>query len=206
MHEGPQHDCWPALAAIASHAGPPEEASVNPTAVPKVLVSVESRHGATEQIGRRVAQLLSDAGWSIDVLRPAEVTHVTPYTAVIVGSAVYGGSWLAPARELVERFAIELRERPVWLFSSGPIGDPPKPIGDPAGVAPLVQLVRPRGHGIFAGRLVDAELGIAEKLMTRAVRAPHGDFRNWRAVDAWAGEVIRALDAERPVAAPTGMS
>lgn len=170
-----------------------------------ILVSVESRHGATEQIGRRVAQLLIDAGWPVDVVPPAEVTEVTPYTAVIVGSAVYGGSWLAPAREFVERFAIELRERPVWVFSSGPIGDPPKPIGDPAGVAPLVRLIGARGHGIFAGRLVDAELGIAEKLMTRAVRAPYGDFRNWRAVDAWAGEIIRALDAERPVAASAGL-
>jgi menaquinone-dependent protoporphyrinogen oxidase len=171
-----------------------------------VLVSVESRHGATEQIGQRVARILIDAGWPVDVLRPAEVTHITPYAAVVIGSAVYGGAWLAPARELVERFAIELRERPVWLFSSGPIGDPPKPIGDPAGVAPLVRLIQPRGHGIFAGRLVDEELGIAEKLMTRAVRAPHGDFRNWRVVDAWAGEIVRALEEIRPPAVAAGVS
>lgn len=60
------------------------------------------------------------------------MTGVGGYDAVVLGSAVYVGRWLEPARELVDAHAEELAARPTWLFSSGPIGDPPKPEADDA--------------------------------------------------------------------------
>jgi hypothetical protein len=38
-----------------------------------------------------------------------------------LGSAVYLGRWLPSARWVARRFEAQLRERPVWLFSSGPV-------------------------------------------------------------------------------------
>jgi menaquinone-dependent protoporphyrinogen oxidase len=88
----------------------------------KVLVSAASRHGATSEIAEEIGKALR-----VDV-RPAEqVSSVEDYEAVVLGSAVYAGRWLQPARELAERHAGALSERPVWLFSSGPVGEPPKP-------------------------------------------------------------------------------
>ena len=112
---------------------------------------------------------------------------------MVIGSGVYAGNWLAPARDLIARCATQLHELPVWLFSSGPMGDPPRPAGDPSGVAALMTLIEPRGHRVFPGRLESADLGFGEKLIVKAVRAPFGDFRDWPATEAWAREIAVAL-------------
>ena len=60
----------------------------------------------------------------------------------------------SPAREFVERHAGELAAMPTWLFSSGPIGDPPKPGADAAvKIDDLVAAAHARDHRLFAGRL-----------------------------------------------------
>jgi menaquinone-dependent protoporphyrinogen oxidase len=46
-----------------------------------------------------------------------------PYDAVILGCAVYAGRWLEPARQYTAAHVAALRDRPVWPFSSGPIGN-----------------------------------------------------------------------------------
>ena len=91
----------------------------------KVLVSAASKHGATAEIGDRIAAALRDAlpaGTDVDVVAAENVTTVDGYEAVVLGSAVYMGRWLDSARRLAETHAAELSTRPVWLFSSGPTG------------------------------------------------------------------------------------
>jgi menaquinone-dependent protoporphyrinogen oxidase len=68
-----------------------------------------------------------------------DVATLEGFDAVVVGSSIYTGRWLKPAKELVERNAEALRARPVWLFSSGPLGDPPKPEADPADTEPVTE-------------------------------------------------------------------
>ena len=158
-----------------------------------VLVAVASRHHSTLEIGQAIGRALATRGIATDVLPAEEVDDVLAYEAVVLGSGVYAGNWLSPARDLVARCTMQLRERPVWFFSSGPMGDPPVPAGEPGGIAALKELIRPRGHRVFPGRLVGDELGIGEKLIIKAVRAPLGDFRDWPAVEAWAGEIAAEL-------------
>ncbi|HEX2754952.1 MAG TPA: flavodoxin domain-containing protein [Candidatus Limnocylindrales bacterium] len=164
-----------------------------------VLVTVASRHQATLEIGQAIGRALAASGIPTDVVPAEEIDAVTPYEAVIIGSGVYAGNWLAPARDLIARCAMQLRERPVWLFSSGPMGDPPVPAGEPAGVAALKELIGPRGHRVFPGRLASGDLGFGEKLIVKAVRAPFGDYRDWPAIDAWAVEIAATL---RPAGVP----
>jgi menaquinone-dependent protoporphyrinogen oxidase len=64
---------------------------------------------------------------------------------VILGSAIYRGRWLVPARKLVDERAEELVRLPTRLFSVGPIGDPPKPEdAGPDGVDQIVASTRAR--------------------------------------------------------------
>ena len=164
----------------------------------KVLVSAASKHGATAEIARAIGAELDAAGIEADVCRPEDVRSVASYDAVVLGSGVYAGRWLEPAKELIERESDALASRPVWLFSSGPIGDPSKPEDEPADVARLRESTHAIDHRIFAGRLDRRQLGFAEKAIVAVVHAPDGDFRQWDAVTAWASSIARQLQVAPP--------
>jgi menaquinone-dependent protoporphyrinogen oxidase len=164
----------------------------------RILVSAASKHGSTREIATRVAEALRtglacDA--VVDVVPAAEVGDVTSYDAVVLGSAVYVGRWMEDARRVAE-LIVTHPPRPVWLFSSGPIGDPPKPDEEPVEISDIVKSTHARGHRVFAGRLDRHRLGFGEKAVVVALRVADGDFRDWDAIDAWgtqiAAEVSRA--------------
>jgi menaquinone-dependent protoporphyrinogen oxidase len=161
----------------------------------RVLVTAASRHGATYEIAEAIAAGLGQRGVDAEARRAEEITAVDGYDAAVIGSAVYVGRWLEPARDLVDTQATALADLPVWLFSSGPLGPPDalKPEGDPVDVADLMASSRALAHRVFAGRLDRKLLGFGEKAVVIAVRAPEGDFRDWVAVDAFAGEIAEHL-------------
>ena len=161
----------------------------------KVLVTSSSKYGATEEIGEAVARRLGERGLDVDVTRPADVDRLDDYDVVVLGSGVYAGQWIREARTFVEVFADDLRAMPVWLFSSGPVGEPPVPASEPAGVAPIVEAIAPREHRVFAGRLDPGSLNIAERTVLKVVRAEPGDFRDWDDVTAWADAIADQLAA-----------
>lgn len=160
------------------------------------LVAVASRHGSTLEIAEALAGELRIAGHDVDVRDVAEAPAPELYDAVIVGSAIYMGGWLPAARQFVERNRARLSSVPVWLFSSGPLGqDDPQPKGDPEQLAELLQATNAREHRIFVGKLDTRDLGFGERLIVRMVKAPEGDFRDWAAIRAWAGAIAAALPA-----------
>ena len=162
----------------------------------KVLVSAASRHGSTIEVAATIGAALGAAGNEVYILAPDEITGLDGYDAAVIGSAVYVGRWIEPARELVERHKVALSRIPVWLFSSGPVGDPPRPHEDPADAAGLGELIGARGHRTFSGLVDKRRLGIAERAMVAAVHVSEGDYRSWDAIDAWASEIAAALAAE----------
>jgi menaquinone-dependent protoporphyrinogen oxidase len=127
---------------------------------------------------------------------PEAVVSVDGYDAVVLGSGIYAGRWLETAKAFVERNRQALKGKRVWLFSSGPIGDPPKPVEEPADAAAMIAATGAVEHRTFAGRLEKDSLGFGEKLIVNALRAPEGDFREWDEIDAWAWSIGKALKAE----------
>lgn len=161
----------------------------------RVLVTAASKHGSTAEVAARIAEALRIAlpGDATVEVRPAvEVADVAPYDAVVLGSAIYMGRWLDDARDAARRIAAH-PPRPVWLFSSGPIGNPPKPDEDPAEVAALVAATSSRGHRLFAGCLDRHRLGLAERAMVAALRVADGDFRDWDSIDSWGRQIAADL-------------
>src|SRR5260370_6941489 len=125
---------------------------------PRVLISAASRYGSTSEIARVIGDTLADKGIDVDIVPPEAVDSVADYDAVVLGSAVYAGHWLVPARDLVTRFRDELAARSLWLFSSGPVGDPARRLvqsmgQDPAEIAWISRDTRPQDHRVFARRL-----------------------------------------------------
>lgn len=158
-----------------------------------VLVACASKHGATAEIATALARDLCAHGLDVDVRSAEEVDGVGEYDAAVLGSAVYMGRWLPAATAVVELYADELAERPTWLFSSGPVGDPLLPA--PPDVSALEGQVGARGHRTFPGRLDRSDLSLAERGAVRVVSAQYGDYRDWDAVTEFADEIAAALVA-----------
>ena len=163
----------------------------------RVLVSVASRHGSTVEIADTIGEVLKAAGIEADVRPPDQVASVAQYDGVILGSGVYAGRWLGSAKQLAEREWADLKSRPVWLFSSGPVGDPAKPAADPVDVDLVRKWIDAVEHRVFPGKLDRQELGFGERAIVLAVHAAEGDFRPWDDVTEWAEGIARTLQASR---------
>jgi menaquinone-dependent protoporphyrinogen oxidase len=160
-----------------------------------VLVTAASSHGATEEIAARIAAELVETGIEVELKNPEELRDISQYDAFVVGSGIYFGQWLKPARKFIESHVGELSRRPTWLFSSGPIvGDSPTPgADDTAKGDALAETVHAREHKAFAGKLDESKLNWCERVAVRCAHAREGDYRDWQAIDEWAAAIGREL-------------
>ncbi|HEV8194958.1 MAG TPA: flavodoxin domain-containing protein [Ktedonobacterales bacterium] len=159
-----------------------------------ILVTYASKHGATQGIAERVTRTLQRLGMEAEFRQVESVTDLESYSAVVIGSAVYYGSWMKEASEFVRRNRTVLAARPVWLFSSGPLGaevkdDEPQP----KELREMQEAIHPRDHHIFFGALDHNQLSFMERMVVKGVRAPEGDYRDWNEIEAWAESIVRAL-------------
>lgn len=164
----------------------------------RVLVTAASEHGSTGAIAQAIGEVLRSAGHDVRVLPPDEAGALADLDAVVLGSAVYAGHWLEPATALATRVATELPGRPVWLFSSGPVGKPGGKLArqmgeDPAEVAAVFQATHAREHKMFAGKLERGELHGLQRAALWIVRGLEGDFRDWQEIRGWAQSIAAQL-------------
>lgn len=161
----------------------------------RILVVYGSKRGGTEGIAAMLAESLGDLGAEV-VLRPASdrSRDLDGFDAVVVGGSLYVNRWHRDARRFLGRAARRLTGTPVWLFSSGPLGDeeaaearaiPPVPQ-----VARLADRVGARGHRTFGGRLDPQAHGFPAAAMARTMA---GDWRDPAAIRVWAEEIVAGL-------------
>ena len=167
----------------------------------KVLVAYGTKYGATAEIAEKIGQVLDQEGLVAEVLPADRVGDLTPYRAVVLGSAVYIGQWRKEAATFLEANAKQLSELPVWLFSSGPTGkgDPVllgKGWAFPEGLQSIADSIQPRDTAVFSGVMDLEKASIFEKLIVKLIMARVGDFRVWEAITAWAEVIAGALKEE----------
>jgi len=166
-----------------------------------ILVAYAGKHGATQGI----AETLRAAGQDAEVRPVKAAGDLAGYEAVVLGSAAYCWSWLTEATEFVRRNRAVLADRPVWLFSSGPLGTAAtdaqgrdlRVVAEPKEIAELREAINPRDHRVIFGALDRSKLGFAERVVAKmpASRAllPEGDFRDWQDLEAWAESIAHEL-------------
>jgi menaquinone-dependent protoporphyrinogen oxidase len=159
-----------------------------------VLVAYASKYGSTQGIAERIAEQLRQLGKEAEARPMDEVSDPGSYEALVIGSAIYYGSWLKEATDWVHRNRAVLAGRPVWLFSVGPLGtDFMDTEQQPKERAEFQQAIAPRDQRTFFGALDPSRLSFAERMLAKALRAPVGDFRDWEAIEAWAANIARHL-------------
>ena len=159
-----------------------------------VVVACASKHGSTEGIAEAIANRLHQLGHEAVAVRVSDVTDLNGVQAVVLGSAVYAGSWMKEATEFAEAHAEALSDMPLWLFSSGPLGTEVHDDEEqPRQLAELTEMLRPKDHRTFFGALDHSKLGFGERMMVKAFKAPEGDFRDWSAISGWADEIAQEL-------------
>jgi len=163
-----------------------------------VLVTAASRYGATDEIAEAIGKTLAEHGFAVAVIPPGEVSDVDGYDAVILGSAVYTGHWLDAATDLVKRCRSGLAARPVWLFSSGPVGEPTGKLAqamakDPVDLPAIRAATGARDHQMFAGKLDCRSMSMIQRAALLAFPGLNGDFRDWDKIRQWANGIAQQL-------------
>lgn len=167
----------------------------------RVLVAYASKHGATQGIAERIGAKLSEAGLQADVRSVEHATDLEGYDAFVIGGALYMYHWMKDASKFTHRHRMILAGRPVWLFSSGPVGtettdDKGRDLREVAGPRELPELERdlhPRDHHVFYGAVDHAKLGKGLIDRMTAKWMPEGDYRDWDEIDAWAAGIAEEL-------------
>jgi menaquinone-dependent protoporphyrinogen oxidase len=176
------------------------------------LVAYASRYGATQGIAERIADRLVSSGHPAQARPVKAAGDLLSYDAFVVGSAAYMGSWLKEATGFMRSNQVLLATRPVWLFSSGPLGAASKDAegrdvlvtSEPKEFSEFREAIKPRAARVFFGALNPSKLGLSHRTFRRIPAGrrllPEGDFRDWTVVDSWADSI--ALELER-VTVPT---
>ena len=162
-----------------------------------VLVTYGSKRGGTKGLAEMVATDLREEGLQVDLIPPRRVKRLDEYEAVVVGGALYASRWHRAAKRFVKRHTGELRERPVFFFSSGPLEDSAtkKDIPPVEGVQALMARVGARGHITFGGRLSPDAKGFPASAMAKN-RA--GDWRDPAQVQAWVRSIAAIIQTSCP--------
>ena len=164
----------------------------------KVLVTYATKYGSTAEIAEKISQVLSDSGLDTELIPVKKVQNVKDYVGVVLGSAVYMGNWRKEARKFLYLKEKELTTVPIWVFSSGPVGE-----GDPVELLdgwqfpPRQQIVadriKPRDIAVFHGVVDPKKLTKFDNWIMKRIDSPTGDFRDWEAIISWAQSIAEEL-------------
>jgi menaquinone-dependent protoporphyrinogen oxidase len=171
----------------------------------RALVVYASSYGATKGIAERIAETIRGEHVDVDLISADEQTLLesAAYDAFVIGSAIHAGHWLKPAIGWVRSNRPLMKGAPVWLFSSGPIGDKAvgQPQPDPSEIDELRDLVHVRDHVVFGGAFDRETADLERKSWLEKQIATHflpvGDWRNWAEIEAWSRTIAGTVKTQK---------
>ncbi len=166
-----------------------------------VLVAYCSHYGSTAEVAKTIANTLEEEGVQADVHSVTDEIDLSPYTAAILGSAIYRGSWPDEITDFVREHRDVLSELPVGLFTVGLMMR--KPSEDAkykaqAAMAPVRGLVKEVDVASFGGCCHN--LPQPWKFLFKLLGAG-GDYRDWDEIKHFARVFLDRLPKRMPAAA-----
>jgi len=161
----------------------------------RVLISYASRCGSTGGVAEAMGQVLCGMGASADIRLVGKVNDLSPYHAVIVGSAIRRGKWLPEAVGFVKDNQDMLGRLPIAYFvvclsmKDDTAENRSKVMAYLDPVRKEAPKIQPVAVGLFPGALDFGKLSFVDKMFFQAKGVSEGDYRDWPAVKAWASAV-----------------
>ncbi len=159
----------------------------------RILVAYASKAGSTGEVAAAIGQALAANGVTVDVVPVEAVPAIQDYQAVIVGSAIRAGKWLATATRFVETHQPSLSRIPTAYFTccltlrEDTEENRRKALSY---MDPVRSIVTPVAVGAFGGKLDYSKLSFLDGTMLKVMGGDsEGDFRPWEAIRAWAGSL-----------------
>lgn len=167
----------------------------------KVLVAYASRYGSTAGVAEEIGRALMEQGAQVDVRPMQTVTDLTPYRAVVAGSAIQGGQWLPEAIQFLQVNREALRQKPFAAFlvcMTLAMGKPEYRRHVTTWLDPVRRQVEPVSEGLFAGALDIPRLSsFGDRLKFRLSVLlgvwKEGDHRDWKEIHMWGESLVKAL-------------
>ncbi len=166
-----------------------------------ILVTYASRAGSTAGVAEAIGKTLAESGAQVEVRPMQDVSDLTPYTAVVAGSAIQSKQWLPEAMQFVQQHRAVLAQKPFAAFTvcmtmTMKNESYRQVIRD--WLQPVRALVRPVSEGFFAGVLDISKIpSWADRLKFRVSVMlgvwSEGDHRDWNAIRSWAAELAGQL-------------
>jgi menaquinone-dependent protoporphyrinogen oxidase len=162
----------------------------------KILVTYASRTVSTIGVAEAIGKTLAEVGAQVDILPMKEVKNLSPYSAVVAGSAIQNKQWLPEAMQFIQAHRAELASKPfaaflVCMTLGMRNGESYRPFVS-GFLAPVRSLVKPVSEGMFAGMLDIRKIpSFGDRLKFRLSVLfgawSEGDHRDWNAIREWAG-------------------
>lgn len=167
----------------------------------KCLVVYASKVGSTREVAEKVGEILTQKGVRVEVCSVRQVRNLEGYDAVVLGTAIRMFKPLGQMMAFVKRHKNKLAKLPTAAFTVGLAmknGDE-KGRGDATKyAAPFIEAVgNAKSVAYFGGKLdLNTLSPVWRIMMTKMVEndpSSIGDFRDWNAIQAWAGSLPTLL-------------
>lgn len=158
-----------------------------------ILVAYATRYGSTQEVAEAIAATLRDAGLAVELHPVGDVRSLEGYSAVVLGAALYAYHWHKDALRFLSRHRKALLERPVAIFTLGPVHDPHD---DEEWQNSREQLekemakfpwLKPIAVELFGGQFEPSKFRFPVNVLAGA--EPASDIRDWAAIRDWAREL-----------------
>ena len=168
----------------------------------KILVTYASRAGSTAGVAEAIGKFLTERGEQVDIRPMKDMEDLSPYRAVIAGSAIQNKQWLPEAMQFLRNNQQILSQKPFAAFLvcmtlamknaeqyRGFVKD---------FLQPVRSLVKPVSEGLFAGSLdirkvPSASVRFKFRLSVLFGVWSEGDHRDWNAIRSWAEATLPLL-------------
>jgi menaquinone-dependent protoporphyrinogen oxidase len=159
----------------------------------RILIAYATRAGSTAEVAAAIGENLSQRGYRVAVKPIKEKPGLEGYRAAILGSAIRMGNWLPEAVDFIEANQQALRQMPVALFTVHMLNsgdDDASRANRLAYLAKVRPLLNQPEEVYFDGKMDFSCLSLADRLISKMVKAVEADKRDWEKIRSWVPEIL----------------